>query len=177
MSHNVDVVLRDGLARTEIEEVFQNDTAQVLEGRYVFPLPADASISSLALWVNDKLVQGEIVEKKRAAAIFKGIVEDTVRPRDPALLEWVAGGDFSLKIFPLPPKGNRKVRIAYDQVLERVGRAGALRLPAVGRCRARDPDRRLHGSGPGDRYPLDHSTRSRRLATRPRRTETRAVFR
>jgi Ca-activated chloride channel family protein len=121
MSHNVNVVLRDGLARTEVEEVFQNDTAQVLEGRYVFPLPADASISSLALWVNDKPVEGEIVEKKRAAAIFKGIVEDTVRPRDPALLEWVAGGDFSLKIFPLPPKGNRKVRIAYDQVLKESG--------------------------------------------------------
>jgi Ca-activated chloride channel family protein len=120
-SHNVNVVLRDGLARTEVEEVFQNDTAQVLEGRYVFPLPADASISSLALWVNDKPVEGEIVEKKRAAAIFKGIVEDTVRPRDPALLEWVAGGDFSLKIFPLPPKGNRKVRIAYDQVLKESG--------------------------------------------------------
>jgi hypothetical protein len=121
VSHNVEVVLRDGLARTEIEEVFQNDTSQVLEGRYVFPLPADASISRLALWVNDKAVEGEIVEKTRAAAIFKGIVEDTVRPRDPALLEWVSGGDFSLKIFPLPAKGSRKVRIAYDQVLGESG--------------------------------------------------------
>ncbi len=121
VAHNVEIVLRDGLARTEIEEVFQNDTAQILEGRYVFPLPADASISRLALWVNDKPVEGEIVEKKRAAAIFKGIVEDTVRPRDPALLEWVSGGDFSLKIFPLPPRGSRKVRIAYDEVLKESG--------------------------------------------------------
>ncbi|HKQ69851.1 MAG TPA: VIT domain-containing protein [Polyangiaceae bacterium] len=121
VSHHVDVVLRDGMARTEIEEVFQNDTAQVLEGRYVFPLPADASISRLVLWVNDKPVEGEIVEKKRAAAIFKGIVDDTVRPRDPALLEWVAGGDFSLKIFPLPAKGSRKVSLAYDQVLRETG--------------------------------------------------------
>jgi Ca-activated chloride channel family protein len=111
----------DRVGRTEVEEVFQNDTSQVLEGRYVFPLPADASISRLALWVNDKPVEGEIVEKKRAAAIFKGIVEDTVRPRDPALLEWVSGGDFSLKIFPLPPKGSRKVRIAYDQALAESG--------------------------------------------------------
>ena len=62
VSHNVDVVLRDGVARTEVEEIFQNDTSQVLEGRYVFPLPADASISRLALWVNDKPVEGEIVE-------------------------------------------------------------------------------------------------------------------
>lgn len=121
VSHHVEAVVRDGLARTEVEEVFYNDTARVLEGRYVFPLPADASISRLALWVNDKLVEGEIVEKKRAAAIFKEIVDDTVRPRDPALLEWVAGGDFSLKIFPLPAKGSRKVRIAYDQVVKESG--------------------------------------------------------
>ena len=118
VSHHVEANIRDGLARTEVEEVFYNDTARVLEGRYVFPLPADASISRLALWVNDKPVEGEIVEKKRAAAIFKEIVDDTVRPRDPALLEWVAGGDFSLKIFPLPAKGSRKVRIAYDQVVK-----------------------------------------------------------
>ena len=72
MSHNVDVSLRDGLARTEIEEVFQNDTAQVLEGRYVFPLPADASISSLALWVNDKLVQGEIVRRSALPRSSRG---------------------------------------------------------------------------------------------------------
>jgi Ca-activated chloride channel family protein len=121
VAHHVDVVLRDGIARTEVEEVFHNDTAQVLEGRFVFPLPADASISRLTLWVNDKPVDGEIVEKKRAAAIFQQIVDDTVRPRDPALLEWVAGGDFSLKIFPLPPKGSRKVRIAYDEVLKESG--------------------------------------------------------
>jgi Ca-activated chloride channel family protein len=121
VSHHVEAVVRDGLARTEVEEVFYNDTARVLEGRYVFPLPADASISRLALWVNDKPVEGEIVEKKRAAAIFKEIVDDTVRPRDPALLEWVAGGDFSLKIFPLPAKGSRKVRIAYDQVVKESG--------------------------------------------------------
>ncbi|MET0593374.1 MAG: VIT domain-containing protein, partial [Polyangiaceae bacterium] len=141
VSHHVDAVVRDGLARTEIEEVFFNDTSRVLEGRYVFPLPADASISRLALWVNDKPVEGEIVEKKRAAAIFKDIVDDTVRPRDPALLEWVAGSDFSLKIFPLPAKGSRKVRIAYDQVLkESAGRIRYAYPLSVGAERATNID-------------------------------------
>src|SRR5262245_61545116 len=34
--HQVSVEIRDGLARTEIEEEFQSDAARVLEGRYVF---------------------------------------------------------------------------------------------------------------------------------------------
>src|SRR5262249_49594058 len=38
VAHDVHVVVRDGIARTYVEEVFQNDTSRVLEGRYVFPL-------------------------------------------------------------------------------------------------------------------------------------------
>ena len=116
-SHKVNVVIRDGFARTEVEETFENTTARVLEGRYVFPIPPDASVSRLALYVGAELVEGEIVERERAARIFKGIVEDTVRPRDPALLEWVKGSEVSLKVFPLPAHGTRKIVIAYDQVL------------------------------------------------------------
>ncbi|MES1188226.1 MAG: VIT domain-containing protein [Myxococcales bacterium] len=115
--HHVTAVVRDGVAQTEVEEVFQNDGDRVLEGRYVFPLPADATISGLTLFVGDKAVEGELVEKKRAAAIFRSIVEDTVRPRDPALLEWVSGSKFSLKVFPIPAKGSRKVVLRYQQVL------------------------------------------------------------
>jgi Ca-activated chloride channel family protein len=115
--HRVKAVVRDSVALTEVEEVFQNDSDRVLEGRYVFPLPADATISGLTLYVGDKPVEGEIVEKKRAAAIFQSIVEDTVRPRDPALLEWVSGSKFSLKVFPIPAKGSRKVVLRYQQVL------------------------------------------------------------
>lgn len=120
-SHKVQVVVRDGYARTEIEEEFFNDTEQVLEGRYRFPLPADASISRLALWVGKDLVEGEVLEKDRAKAIFQQIVDDTVRPRDPALLEWVSGSEFSLKIFPIPAKGGRKVILAYNQILPAEG--------------------------------------------------------
>jgi hypothetical protein len=115
--HRVRAAVRDGVALTEVEEVFKNDTDRVLEGRYVFPLPADATISGLALFVGDKPVEGELVEKKRAATIFKSIVEDTVRPRDPALLEWVSGSKFSLKVFPIPARGSRKVVLRYQQVL------------------------------------------------------------
>ncbi len=116
-AHSVRVSIRDGLARTEIEECFENTTGRVLEGRYVFQLPPDASVSRLALWVGEKLMEGEVVERKRAASIFRSIVEDTVRPRDPALLEWIKGADVSLKVFPIAPHSRRRLLLAYDQVL------------------------------------------------------------
>lgn len=114
--HHVKVVIRDGFARTEVEEEFENTTPHVLEGRYRFPIPADASLSRLALWVGDELVEGEVLERKRAADIYKSIVDRPV-PRDPALLEWVTGGEMSLKVFPILPKKSRKVVLAYNQAL------------------------------------------------------------
>lgn len=120
-SHVVHTQIRDGIARTEIEEIFENQTAQVLGGRYVFPVPPAASISRLALWVGNQLVEGEVLPSNRAASIFHSIVEDTVRPRDPALLEWTSPSEVSLKVFPIPAHGTRKVVLAYDQVLEMDG--------------------------------------------------------
>ena len=120
-SHKVHTVIRNGFARTEVEEEFSNDSDRVLEGRYVFAVPPRATVARLALWVGDKLVEDEVVPRAKAAAVFKGIVDDTVRPRDPALLEWVASGEVSLKIFPMPAKGTRRVVLAYDEALSTNG--------------------------------------------------------
>ena len=116
-SHKVRVVVRDNVARTEIEQRYHNAGGSTLEGTYRFPLPVGASISRLALYVGNRLEEGEIVERRRAKAIFKKIVDDTIRPRDPALLEWVGGRMFQMKIFPIPPRSSRRVVLAYTQVL------------------------------------------------------------
>lgn len=120
----VRVVIRDNIARTEIEQEFSNPTSQTLEGTYRFPLPDGASISRLALYVGDRLEEGEMVERHRARRIFNAIVNDTIRKRDPALLEWEGGRTFRMKIFPIPARGSRRVILAYTQVLE--GRHGRL---------------------------------------------------
>jgi len=43
-AHSVKVRIAGAVARTEIDEVFSNDTGDVLEGIYRFPLPPDAQI-------------------------------------------------------------------------------------------------------------------------------------
>ena len=115
--HHVTAEVQDGFARTVVEEEFENETSRTLEGKFVFPLPPDASISRLALYVGDELMEGEVVERPLAARVFRAIVDDTVRPRDPAILEQGSGSTVSLKIFPIPAKGKRRVILAYDQAL------------------------------------------------------------
>lgn len=140
-SHHATVTVVDGIAHTEVEEEFRNDTDRVLEGRLRLPVPSGAALSRLALWVGDQLVEGEVVARDRAARIFRGIVDDTVRPRDPALLEVVSGGELSLKIFPLPARGSRKVVFAYDEVLRaKEGEARYVHPLSLGAARATSID-------------------------------------
>jgi tetratricopeptide (TPR) repeat protein len=164
--HKVTVRIAGNVARTEIEETFQNDSSTALEGVYRFPLPPDARIERLALDVDGKMEEGAFVGKERAAKIWRGVIQKAApRPiaprdeiiwvpgpwRDPALLEWQQGGRFELRIFPIPRKGSRTIQLAYTQILEPQGgerryvyplphRSGG--APAAGRF---DIDVRLSG--------------------------------
>ena len=128
--HKVTVRILGPVARTEIDESFQNDGGDTLEGLYRFPLPADAQLERLALEVDGVLQEGAFVDRDRAAAIWRGVIHHATpqapKPkeemvwvpgpwRDPALLEWQRGGRFELRIFPIPPRQARRVVVAYTQ--------------------------------------------------------------
>jgi tetratricopeptide (TPR) repeat protein len=112
-SHDVRVVLRDGVAETRIEEAFVNRSGRTVEATYRFVLPSAASVTRLALDVNGRIEEGEVLERSRARRIFREIVEDSVRPRDPALLEWERGSAFTMKIYPIGPGETRRVFLSY----------------------------------------------------------------
>ena len=131
VDQKVNVAISGRIARTEIEQTFYNEAGEVLEGTYRFPLPADASISGLSLLVGDVWMNAEMLEKERAREIFRQIVDATV-PRDPALLEWERGNIFKMKIFPIPGRGERKIRLSYTQVLPAVGDPLRYRYPIAG---------------------------------------------
>ena len=127
----VTVNIAGRVAHTEIEQAFFNDKPAVLEGIYRFPLPSDGSVSGLELLVGQRWMRGEVLEKQRARNIFKQIVDATI-PRDPALLEWEQGNLFKLRIFPIPGRGQRKVKLSYTQVLPVVGDKLRYRFPMGG---------------------------------------------
>lgn len=136
-SHSVKVRVAGVMARTEIDEVFTNNTDDVLEGIYRFPIPPDAKIERLALEVNGKLEEGAFVDRDRAASIWRGAIVNSAPQlrrqirdeivwvpgpwEDPALLEWQRGGRFELRIFPIPKRGSRRVILAYTQMLKPTG--------------------------------------------------------
>ncbi len=104
----------DQVATTKVDQVFVNEASYPVEGTYIFPLPEDAAISSFDMWVDGQKLEGKLLGRDEARAIYEDIVRSQ---RDPALLEYVGRGAFQASIFPIPPGGQRRIELTYSQVL------------------------------------------------------------
>lgn len=113
---HVAVKIEDGFAYTEIEEELVNDGSAQREALASFRAPPGGFVARLGLWVEDRLIEAEVVERKQAAEVYEGIV---TRSRDPALLEEEPSGLVKLRVFPVPAHGARRVVVGYIQALER----------------------------------------------------------
>lgn len=111
---SVQVEILDGVSKTTVEEVFYNETNRRLEGTFYFPLPPNASISRLAMEINGKLEEGVCLEREKAREVYEGIVR---RMQDPALLEWMPGGIFKCRIFPIEARSEKRIILSYTQAL------------------------------------------------------------
>ncbi len=114
-SHDVRVTINNGVAVTEVEQVFENTENRVVEALYTFPVPKQASISNFSMWIGGKEMIGEVVEKEKARQIYESYKK--VR-RDPGLLEQVDYKRFEMRIFPIAARGEQRVRVTYYQELD-----------------------------------------------------------
>ena len=103
---NVDGVLTE----TKVTLTLHNPNGRVLEGELNFPLPAGATVAGYALDINGRMVDGVIVEKEKARAVFDEVVRQGV---DPGLAEQVGGNMFRTKVYPLAANGDRRVSVRY----------------------------------------------------------------
>jgi hypothetical protein len=104
------------VAETTVEHVFRNDTDEQLEGTFRFPLPADAIVTGLALEVDGKMIDGELVERDKARKAYEKVVDQML---DPALLEWESGQTFKLRVFPIEPRRTKRVALRFVAPLHR----------------------------------------------------------
>ena len=126
--HAVKVTIREQVALVEVDQTFYNPSNQRLEGTFYFPLPAGSTISRLAMYIGDNLMEGEIAEAQRARRTFEALL---VQQQDPALLEWAGGNNFKMRVFPIEAKSEKRVLISYYQVLKRENGKIAFSYPLV----------------------------------------------
>jgi hypothetical protein len=130
-SLDVGVVVQGLSAETTETITFHNPNGRVLEGELEFPLPDGAAVTGFALDVGGKLVEGTVVPKEQARVVLEAEIRRGV---DPGLVEQVRGNVYRARIYPIPARGARTVRLRWVSPLalrdvDREGVEAAYHLP------------------------------------------------
>ena len=63
---DVEVNIQDQVAKTHVEQVFKNNMDESGEAMFIFPLPKNAMVTSMAYWVGGERYEAQIREKEEA---------------------------------------------------------------------------------------------------------------
>jgi ferric-dicitrate binding protein FerR (iron transport regulator)/tetratricopeptide (TPR) repeat protein len=127
VKYHIDVHIEDGFARTTIDQTYFNSENWRMEGTFYFPLPPDASLSRLAMYVDGDLMEGGMADRGHARDVYETI---RYQNRDPALLEWVDGSVFKMRVFPLEARQEKRIVLSYTQRLPVLYGRTTYRFPA-----------------------------------------------
>ena len=111
----INVTINNGIAVTEVNQVFLNTESRIVEALYTFPVPVNASVSNFSMIINGKEMIGEVVEKKRARQIYQSYKRTK---KDPGLLEQVDYKTFEMRVFPIQPHAEQHIKVVYYQPLD-----------------------------------------------------------
>lgn len=114
-SHRVDVTINNGFARTQVDQVFSNSGSEDLEAIYSFPIPKQASLSELSLWIDGREVIGEVLEKGKAKKVYD---DQKAKGNDTALAEKNDFKTFEVKVYPVKANNDTRIRLVYYQPLD-----------------------------------------------------------
>src|SRR5580698_6439569 len=119
---SIAIVIDNGNAKVNVQQIFANHTGSPIEGNYVFALPGRALISDFAIWDDATRIPGVILERKRAEEIYNDIRAQAL---DPGLLqmgerdadEARRSAVFSARVVPIPAYGTKRVEMEYQERL------------------------------------------------------------
>jgi Ca-activated chloride channel family protein len=124
---DVKVTVDRDFAVTEVDETFVNPSAETVEGIFSFRTPPGAVLQRFGVDRNGDLVWGRIKESAAARAQYESNVYQG-STEDPALLQWIAPGVYSARLYPIQRGAQRRVVTRYAEWLPRQGPLGERRL-------------------------------------------------
>ena len=113
--HHVEVVINNGFARTEVQQTFSNPNTNDLEAIYSFPLPKSASLSEVTLFLGEKEIHGEVLEKKEANKIYE---DEKQSGNSTGKADKNGFQSFDFAVSPVRALAETRIRFVYYQPLE-----------------------------------------------------------
>lgn len=114
-SHQVDVTINNGFARTEVTQIFFNPNAKDLEAVYSFPVPKSASLSEVTIHAGEKILRGEVLPKADAQAVYE---DEKSKGNDAGLASKNSYQTYEFRVTPVRAQSETQLSFVYYQPLE-----------------------------------------------------------
>ena len=111
LSTEVVIDISGAIARVNVRQRFRNPSKVWMEGVYVFPLPERAAVDRLTMHVNDRAIEGHILEKQEAERVYN---EAAAAGRHASLLSSARPNVFSTSVANIGPDAEIVVEIEYQ---------------------------------------------------------------
>ena len=100
---------------TETTFTFYNPNDRILEGELNFPLNDNQLVDRFAMDLNGKMRESVFIEKSKGTHAFENVIRQEI---DPALLEQKNGNNYQARVYPIPPKGTKKILLGTYEALQ-----------------------------------------------------------
>ena len=106
----VQMDITGNINRVIVEQIFTNPSDMWAEGVYVFPLPEDSAVDQLRMYIDERVIEGQIKEKEEAKKIYEKAKSEG---KSASLVEQQRPNIFTTKVANIAPGGTIKVAIEY----------------------------------------------------------------
>ncbi len=113
-AHEVKAEVHHRVAATTVTQVFENLSERQREGTYFFTVAPGGTIVDFRMWVGDREMHGQMLERSKAEEVYQRYVNRRV---DPGILDHVRDNVWRVRVFPILPHGAIKFQTRYLEVL------------------------------------------------------------
>ncbi len=125
---DVDFTITGMIARVSVKQHFQNTSSEWQEGVYVFPLPHDAAVDHLRMYIGERVIEGQIKERKQAKQLYQ---KATREGKKASLIEQERPNIFTNSVANIAPGESITIEIEYQQTAQYDQGEFRLRFPMV----------------------------------------------
>ncbi|GLP97911.1 VIT domain-containing protein [Paraferrimonas sedimenticola] len=128
LNTDVEMQVSGVVNRVTVTQQFRNTSDVWVHGRYQFPLPENAAVDRMQLRIGERLIEGEIQEKRQAEASFE---QAKAEGKSASLVRQHKPNVFQTKVAHIAPGETVSVRIEYQQTTAFINGQFELRFPTV----------------------------------------------
>ena len=126
LNTDVNITVNGLVARVSVMQEFENDGQEWVEGVYVFPLPDEAAVDHMRMYIGDRFIEGEIREKEQARKEYE---QAKSAGKKTSLVEQQRANLFTTSVANIAPGEKVIIEIEYLEDLQYDDGTFSLRYP------------------------------------------------